>query len=85
MASSTNIETFASTFSGHVKNSDEVIHRLPQLNTLQLKQNIYAFTLHTISLYTTVPVHPAIDIISGHIIPKNLYYHKLTATDIHRL
>ena len=32
------------TFLGHVKDSDEVIHRLIQLNTEQLMQNNYAFS-----------------------------------------
>ena len=73
------------TFSGHVKNSDEVIYRLTQLNTEQLKQNYYAFSLDVISFYITVPAHPAINIISEHIISNNLYCHKLIATDIHQL
>ena len=38
-----------------------------------------------VSLYTTAPAHPAIDIISKHIISKNLNYHNLKATDIHQL
>ena len=53
------------TSSGHVKNFDEVIHRLTQLITEQLKQNNYAFSLDLIPFYSTVPVHSAIDIISG--------------------
>ena len=56
------LKAFLPTFSGHDKNSDEVIHRLTQLNTEQLKQNNYTFSLDVISLYTTVPAHPAIDI-----------------------
>ena len=72
-------------FSGHVKNSDEVIHGLTQLNTEQLTQNDYAFSLDVIFLFTTVPAHPANDIIWEHIIFKNLYCHKLTATDKHKL
>ena len=39
------------TFLGHVKNS-EIIHKLTQLNTEQLMQNNYAFSLDVISLYT---------------------------------
>ena len=38
-----------------------------------------------ISLYPTVPAQPAIDIISEHIISRNSYCHKLTATDIYQL
>ena len=60
------------TISGHVKNSDEVNHRLTQLNMEQLSQNNYTFSLDVISLYTTVPAYPAINIISEHIISKNL-------------
>ena len=55
------------------------------LNTEQLKQNNYAFSLDVIFLYSTVHSHPTIDIISEYIMSKNLYYHKLTATDIHKL
>ena len=73
------------TFLGLVKNSHEVIHRLRQLNSEQLMQNNNTFSLDITSLYTTLPVHPAIDITSEHIISKNLYGKKLTATDIHRL
>ena len=72
-------------FSGHVKNSDEVIHRPSQLNTEQLLQNNYAFGLDIISLYTIVPAHPAIDIILSYIISKNLYCYRLIATGIHQL
>ena len=79
------MKPFLSTISGHIKNSDEVIHRLTQLNTEQLTQNNYAFSLDVISLYTTLTTHPVINIISEHIISKNLYCHKLTATDIHQL
>ena len=61
------------------------MHRLTQLNTEQLMQNNYTFSLNVISLYTTVPSQPAIDIISEHIISKNLYCHKLKAIDIHQL
>ena len=85
MAPRTNIETFPSQLSGQVKNSNEVIHKLIQLNIEQLTQNNYSFSLDVMSLYTTVPAHPAIDIISEHIISKNLYCHKLTAIDIHQL
>ena len=56
-----------------------------QLDTEQLKQNNYTFTEHVISLYTTVTTHPAIDIISEHIINKNLYSHTLAVTDMHQL
>ena len=73
------------TCSGHVKNSDEVIHRLTQQNTEQLNQNKYAFSLDVISLYTTLPAHSAIDLISEHIISKNLYCHKLAVTNTHQL
>ena len=73
------------TFPGHVKNPHEVIHRLTQVNTDQLKQNNYTFSFNVISLDTTRPAHPTIYIISEHIISKNLYCHKLTATDIHQL
>ena len=73
------------TFPGHVKNSDEVIHWLTQLNAEKLKQNNYAFSLGVISLYTTVLAQPTIDIISEHIISKNLYCHKLIASGIHQL
>ena len=72
------------TFLRHVRNADEGIHRITQLNTEQLDQN-YAFNLNVMSICTTVPTHPAIDIISEHIITKNLYHHKQTATDIHLL
>ena len=48
-----------------------------------LTQNNYAFSLDVISLYTTLPAHPANDIILEHIIVKNAYCHK--RTDIHLL
>ena len=73
------------TFSGHIKNSDEVIQRLIQQNTEQLTRNNYVFSLYVVSLYTTVPAHPAIDFISEDIITKNLYCHKQTERDIHQL
>ena len=41
--------------------------------------------MDVIFLYTTVPAHLAIDIISKHIIFKNLYCYRLIATDIHQL
>ena len=44
------------------KISDEVIHWQTQLNTEQLKQNNYAFSLGVIYIYSTVPAYPAIDI-----------------------
>ena len=51
-------------------------------NTIQKNLRL---SLDVISLYTKVPADPVIDIISEHIISKNLYCHKLTATDIHQL
>lgn len=57
-----------SIFLGHIKNSYEIIKRLCQLPTDQLRQNRYAYNLDVVLIDITLPAHSAVNLLIDYIV-----------------
>lgn len=79
------LKPLLSTFPAHVSSSNQVINRLNDLPHHLLKLYRYPFSLDVVSLYTSIPAHPAINLMADIIASKNPQCFGITPGDLLQL
>ena len=79
------LKPILSTIPGHIGSSDEAIQKLRQIQPEKLERCKYPFSLDVVSMYTSIPAHPAVNLMTEYIASSNINCYNLTSTDIHQL